>query len=209
MAGTTAWPTGAYCCESPSFTSLASVTSLGALATPAPSPWKLSGTPLAVTLAIPATLIAVPWLVTLYMWQAFALPRCVVLENRHARDAIGKARFFLHGHLLEGLKLIVACCSRPPDRSPGSRVDRPCWRGCSSVKPKKISCSKEVCRWRVVVGDFMVGPAANRMHPVRLLWLSTALCGPMFSADRDDQRHPAARVKRSQPLEFHMRHAAQ
>jgi hypothetical protein len=85
----------------------ANVTSLGALATPALLALKFSGTPLAVTLAIPATLVAAPWLVTLYMWQAFA-SRIAVLENRHARDAIGKARLFLHGRLLQGLKLIVA-----------------------------------------------------------------------------------------------------
>ena len=31
-----------------------------------------------------------------------------MLENRHALDAIGKARLFLHGRLMHGLKLIVA-----------------------------------------------------------------------------------------------------
>jgi hypothetical protein len=84
-----------------------SVSSLVLLATPIVLALKLSGTPLAVTLGIPATLIAVPWLVTLYMWQAFAA-RIAVLENRRALDAIGKARLFLHGRLLHGLKLIVA-----------------------------------------------------------------------------------------------------
>ena len=34
--------------------------------------------------------------------------RIAVLENRHALDAIGKARLFLHGRLMHGLKLIVA-----------------------------------------------------------------------------------------------------
>ena len=58
-------------------------------------------------LGIPALVIAVPWLVTLYLVQAFA-SRIAVLENRHALDAIGKARLFLHGRLLHGLKLIVA-----------------------------------------------------------------------------------------------------
>lgn len=67
----------------------------------------LAGTPLAVMLGIPAALIAVPWLVTLYMWQAFAW-RIAVLENRYARDAAGKARLFLHGRLFHGLKLVVA-----------------------------------------------------------------------------------------------------
>jgi hypothetical protein len=60
-----------------------------------------------VLLAIPASLIAVPWLVTLYLVQAFAW-RIAVLENRHALDAIGKARLFLHGRLIHGLKLVVA-----------------------------------------------------------------------------------------------------
>jgi hypothetical protein len=68
---------------------------------------KLSGTALAVVVAIPAVLVAVPWLGTLYIWREFA-SRIAVLENRDARDAIGKARLFLHGHLLLGLKLIVA-----------------------------------------------------------------------------------------------------
>ena len=58
-------------------------------------------------LGIPALVIAVPWLVTLYLVQAFA-SRIAVLENRHALDAIGKARLFLHGRLMHGLKLIVA-----------------------------------------------------------------------------------------------------
>jgi hypothetical protein len=68
---------------------------------------RLAGTAPAVILAIPAALIAVPWLATLYMWQAFA-SRIAVLENRRARDALLKARLFLHGRLLHGLKLIVA-----------------------------------------------------------------------------------------------------
>jgi len=49
----------------------------------------------------------VPWLVTLYLVQAFA-SRIAVLENRHALDAIAKSRLFLHGRLMHGLKLIVA-----------------------------------------------------------------------------------------------------
>jgi hypothetical protein len=60
-----------------------------------------------VVLGIPALLIAVPWLVTLYLVQAFASP-IAVLENRHALDAIDKSRLFLHGRLMHGLKLIVA-----------------------------------------------------------------------------------------------------
>jgi len=60
-----------------------------------------------VVLGVPALLIAVPWLVTLYLVQAFA-SQIAVLENRHALDAIGKARLFLHGRLRHGLTLIVA-----------------------------------------------------------------------------------------------------
>jgi hypothetical protein len=84
-----------------------SAVSLAVLAAPFLLASKLSGTTLAVMLAVPAALIAVPWLATLYMWQAFAM-RIAVIENRHALDAIGKARLFLHGRLLHGLKLIVA-----------------------------------------------------------------------------------------------------
>ena len=60
-----------------------------------------------VAFGIPALVIAVPWLVTLYLVQAFAW-RIAVLENRHAIDAIAKARLFLHGRLVHGLKLAVA-----------------------------------------------------------------------------------------------------
>jgi hypothetical protein len=60
-----------------------------------------------VLLGIPALVVGVPWLVTLYLVQAFAW-RIAVLENRHAIDAIAKARLFLHGRLIHGLKLIVA-----------------------------------------------------------------------------------------------------
>jgi hypothetical protein len=60
-----------------------------------------------IALSIPALVIAVPWLVTLFLVQAFA-SRIAVLENRHALDAIGKARLFLHGRLMHGLTLIVA-----------------------------------------------------------------------------------------------------
>jgi hypothetical protein len=60
-----------------------------------------------IAFGLPALLIAVPWLVTLYLVQAFA-SRIAVLENRHALDAIGKARLFLHGRLMHGLTLLVA-----------------------------------------------------------------------------------------------------
>jgi len=56
---------------------------------------------------VPALVAGVPWLVTLYLVQAFAL-RIAVIENRQALDAIGKARLFLHGRLAHGLRLIVA-----------------------------------------------------------------------------------------------------
>jgi hypothetical protein len=59
-----------------------------------------------VVFGIPALLVAVPWLVTLYLVQAFAA-RIAVLENRHALDAIAKSRLFLHGRLEHGLKLLV------------------------------------------------------------------------------------------------------
>jgi hypothetical protein len=52
-------------------------------------------------------IVAAPWLVTLYMLQALA-SRIAVLENRHALDAIRKARLFLHGRMLLALKLMVA-----------------------------------------------------------------------------------------------------
>jgi hypothetical protein len=60
-----------------------------------------------LALAIPALVIGVPWLITLYLVQAFAW-RIAVLENRRAIDAIGKSRLFLHGRIMHGLKLIVA-----------------------------------------------------------------------------------------------------
>lgn len=65
------------------------------------------GSVAAVMLGIPSAIIAVPVLVTLYLVQAFA-SRIAVIENRHAFDAIAKARLFLHGRLMLGLKLIVA-----------------------------------------------------------------------------------------------------
>jgi hypothetical protein len=61
----------------------------------------------AALFGVPAVLVAVPWFVTLSLVQAFAL-RIAVLENRRAVDAIRKARLFLHGRLIHGLKLMVA-----------------------------------------------------------------------------------------------------
>ena len=69
--------------------------------------WLAFGSPAVFFAAALAVVIGVPWLVTLYMWQAFA-ERIAVLENRQAVDAIRKARLFLHGRLQLGLKLFVA-----------------------------------------------------------------------------------------------------
>ncbi len=60
-----------------------------------------------IAFAVPAIVIAVPWFITLHLVQAFA-SRIAVFGNRHAVDAIHKARLFLHGRLAHGLKLIVA-----------------------------------------------------------------------------------------------------
>jgi hypothetical protein len=54
-----------------------------------------------------ALVVGIPWLITLSLVQAFAL-RIAVAENRRALDAIRKARLFLHGRLIHGLKLMVA-----------------------------------------------------------------------------------------------------
>jgi hypothetical protein len=81
--------------------------SLALLAAPCVVALRALGPLGGIALGIPALLIAVPWLVTLHLVQAFA-SRIAVLENRHALDAIGKARLFLHGRLRHGLTLIVA-----------------------------------------------------------------------------------------------------
>ena len=60
-----------------------------------------------VLFGLPALVIAVPWLVTLHLVQAFA-SRIAVLEDRRALDAIRRARLFLHGRLIHGLRLLVA-----------------------------------------------------------------------------------------------------
>jgi len=69
--------------------------------------FRAAGTPAGVVAAVVAVLVGVPWLLTLYMWQAFA-ERMAVLENRRALDAMRKARLFLHRRLQLGLKLLVA-----------------------------------------------------------------------------------------------------
>jgi hypothetical protein len=85
----------------------ATVGSMALLAAPCVIAVRAFGWPGGVLLGIPALVIGVPWLVTLYLVQAFAW-RIAVIENRHAIDAIKKARLFLHGRLIHGLKLIVA-----------------------------------------------------------------------------------------------------
>ena len=85
----------------------ASAASLALLAAPPVLALRLGSGAAAIALAIPAVTVAVPWLITLYLVQAFA-SRIAILENRHALDAIAKARLFLHGRLRHGLKLLVA-----------------------------------------------------------------------------------------------------
>ena len=81
--------------------------SLALLAVPCAIALRAIGWIGAVALGVPALFIAVPWLITLHLVQAFAA-RIAVLENRHALDAIAKSRLFLHGRLRHGLRLIVA-----------------------------------------------------------------------------------------------------
>ena len=69
--------------------------------------WLAFGVPAFHVACGVAVLVGVPWLLTLYMWRAFA-ERIAVLENRQALDALRKARLFLHGRLQLGLKLLVA-----------------------------------------------------------------------------------------------------
>ena len=85
----------------------ATVGSVVILAAPCVIALRLHGPFAGLLFGLPALLIAVPWLVTLYVLQAFAW-RIAVLENRRAFDAIAKARLFLHGRIMHGLKLIVA-----------------------------------------------------------------------------------------------------
>jgi hypothetical protein len=85
----------------------ATIGSVALLAAPSVIALQALGPLGGVALGIPALVIAVPWLVSLYLVQAFA-SQIAVLENRHALDAIRKARLFLHGRIMHGLKLIVA-----------------------------------------------------------------------------------------------------
>ena len=83
------------------------IASVAALAAPSLLAWWAFGPIGAAVAALPAVVVAVPWLITLSLVQAFAM-RIAVLENRRAVDAIRKARLFLHGRLVHGLKLMVA-----------------------------------------------------------------------------------------------------
>jgi len=85
----------------------ASAGSVALLAAPGVVAAQALGWGAGLLLGVPAALVAVPWLVTLYLVQAFAA-RIAVLEDRRALDAIGKARLFLHGRLVHGLRLMVA-----------------------------------------------------------------------------------------------------
>jgi hypothetical protein len=85
----------------------ANIASLLVLAAPALLALRLGSISAGLVLAIPAVIVAVPWLVTLYIWRAFAT-RIAVLENRSTRDAVEKARLFLHGRLGQGLRALVA-----------------------------------------------------------------------------------------------------
>jgi hypothetical protein len=86
---------------------LMSLTSVAVLVGACYGVWLAFGAPAVWFAGGVALLIGVPWLLTLYMWQAFA-ERIAVLEDRYALDAMRKARLFLHGRLELGLKLLVA-----------------------------------------------------------------------------------------------------
>ena len=81
--------------------------SLGLLAVPCLIAFRAFGVLGGLALLVPALVVGLPWLVTLYLVQAFAM-RIAVLDNRRALDAIAKARLFLHGRIMHGLKIIVA-----------------------------------------------------------------------------------------------------
>lgn len=81
--------------------------SLAVLVVPCVLAFRAFGAGGGFALAVPALIIAVPWLITLHLLQAFA-SRIAVIENRRAVDAVRKARLFLHGRIMHGLKLIVA-----------------------------------------------------------------------------------------------------
>jgi hypothetical protein len=86
---------------------LVTILTLAVVGVPVALVFRAFGVAAGVTVAIPAIAVVVPWLVTLYLVQAFA-SQIAVLEDRRALDAIAKARLFLHGRLMHGLKLVVA-----------------------------------------------------------------------------------------------------
>lgn len=77
------------------------------LVIPAVLAFRAFGAAGALALGGPALIVAVPVFVTLHILQAFA-SRIAVIEDRHALDAIARARLFLHRRLGLGLRLIVA-----------------------------------------------------------------------------------------------------
>jgi hypothetical protein len=85
----------------------ATMVSILVLAAPCFLAVLLLGRGVLVPLAIATSIVGVPWLVTVYIVQALA-SRIAVLENRHALDAIRKARLFLHGRMRHALKLMAA-----------------------------------------------------------------------------------------------------
>lgn len=86
---------------------LAFLLSLAAAAVPIVLGLKLAAGPIAIGVCVLTALILIPWLISLSMIRAFAA-RIAVLENRRALDALRRARLFLHGRILLGLKMIVA-----------------------------------------------------------------------------------------------------
>jgi hypothetical protein len=82
-----------------------------ALASLVALPFVLTGLellPLAAGLALglPLAAVAIPLGVSLYLVYALGL-RVAVLENRRVVDALRRARRLLHGHLLDGIKLLL------------------------------------------------------------------------------------------------------
>ena len=85
----------------------ATIGSIALVALPCALVIRAFGIVAGLMVGIPGLIVAIPWLVTLYLIQAFA-SRIAVLEDRRALDAMAKARLFLHGRLMHGLKLAVA-----------------------------------------------------------------------------------------------------
>ena len=83
------------------------VASVAVLAAAGVLAFKAGGTVAAVLVGLAAAVVGAPWLITLHLVQAFA-SRIAVLENRRALDAIRRARLFLHGRIVHGLRLMVA-----------------------------------------------------------------------------------------------------